>query len=88
NGSVAYKLELTPYSHIHPVFHVSCLKKVIVQKFESQIELPELDEEGRIILEPEKILQTRIKRLKTKDIKEYLIKWKNLSIEDVTWEDE
>ncbi|KAH9291972.1 hypothetical protein KI387_042837 [Taxus chinensis] len=87
-GSVAYKLELPPSSHIHPVFHVSCLKKVIGQKFEAQTELPELDEEGRIILEPEKILQTRTKRLRTRDIKEYLIKWKNLSIEDATWEDE
>ncbi|KAH9300713.1 hypothetical protein KI387_012296, partial [Taxus chinensis] len=52
------------------------------------IELPELDKEGRIILESEKILQTRTKRLRTRDIKEYVIKWKNLSIEDVTWEDE
>jgi hypothetical protein len=28
-GSMDYKLELPPYSHVHPVFHVSCLKKVI-----------------------------------------------------------
>ncbi|KAH9305846.1 hypothetical protein KI387_010250, partial [Taxus chinensis] len=61
---------------------------VIGQKFEAQTELPELDEEGRIILEPEKILQTCTKRLRTRDIKEYLIKWKNLNIEDATWEDE
>ena len=64
------------------------MKKVIGQKFEAQTELPELDEEGRIILELEKIMQTRTKRLRTKDIKQYLIKWKNLSIEDATWEDE
>jgi hypothetical protein len=28
-GSMAYKLELPPTSHVHPVFYVSCLKKVI-----------------------------------------------------------
>ncbi|KAH9324019.1 hypothetical protein KI387_044476, partial [Taxus chinensis] len=61
---------------------------VIGQKFEAQTELSELDEEGRIILEPEKILQTHTKRLRTRDINKYLIKWKNLSIEDAIWEDE
>ncbi|KAH9321841.1 hypothetical protein KI387_016480, partial [Taxus chinensis] len=61
---------------------------VIGQKFKAQTELLELDEEGRIILDLEKILQTRTKRLRTIDIKEYLIKWNNLSIEDASWEDE
>ena len=27
-GSMAYKLELHTYSGVHPIFHVSCLKKV------------------------------------------------------------
>jgi hypothetical protein len=27
-GSMTYKLELYPYSHVHPIFHDSCLKKV------------------------------------------------------------
>jgi hypothetical protein len=37
-----------------------------------------LDEEGRIILEPEAIIATWEKRLHSRVIKEYLIKWKNL----------
>jgi hypothetical protein len=31
-GNMAYKLDLPPSSHVHPVFHVSYLKKVINNK--------------------------------------------------------
>jgi hypothetical protein len=40
-----------------------------------------LDDEGKIILEPEGIITTREKKLRSRIIKEYLIKWKNLSEE-------
>ena len=87
-GSVAYKLELPPPTKIHPIFHVSCLKKVIGQNIPTQIVLPELDEEGRIILEPECILQTCMKKLRNKTLTQYLIQWKNLPVEEATWENE
>ena len=57
-GSIAYKLELPP-SHIHPIFHVSYLKKVIGSNIRAQIVLPELDNEGSIMLELEAILNKR-----------------------------
>ena len=87
-GTMAYKLELPPYSRVHPVFHVSFLKKVIGDKLPVQTILPELDEEGKIILEPEALMETRTRQLRNRSILEYLIKWKNLPIEDSTWEDE
>jgi hypothetical protein len=43
-----------------------------------QTEIPEFDDEGRIILEPEGILATKEKVLRSRTIKGYLIKWKNL----------
>ena len=52
-GSMACKLELPASSRVHLVFHVSCLNKVIGDKLPVQTILPELDEEGKIILEPE-----------------------------------
>ena len=49
---------------------------------------PKLDEEGKIILEPEVVKETRTLQLRNQSISEYLIKWKNLPTEDSTWEDE
>ena len=58
-GTMACKLELPASSQVHPVLHVSCLKKVIGDKLPIQTILPELDEEGKFILEPEAVMETR-----------------------------
>jgi hypothetical protein len=59
-GTMAYKLELPASSQVHIVFHVSCLKKVIGDKIPVQTICPELEEEGKIILELELITGTGI----------------------------
>jgi hypothetical protein len=87
-GTMAYKLELPSSSRVHPVFHVSCLKKVISDKISVQTIFPELDEEGKIILDPEAITDTRIHQLRNRSISEYLIKWRKLPVEDSIYEDE
>ena len=73
---------------MHPVFHVPCLKKVIGENLPVQKILSELDEEGKIILEPEVVTETITRKLRNRSILEYLIKWKNLPTEDSTREDE
>jgi hypothetical protein len=50
-GTMAYKLELSASSRVHPIFHVSCLKKVIGDKITVQTIFPKLDKEGKIILD-------------------------------------
>jgi hypothetical protein len=87
-GTMAYKLELPASSRVHPVFHVSCLNNVIGDKIPVQTIFPELDEEGKNIMEPEAITDTRIHQLRNRSISGYLIKWRKLTTGDSTWEDE
>ena len=63
-GTMAYKLKFPASSRVHLVFHVSCLKKVIGDKILVQTIFPELDEEGKIILDYEAIIDTRIRQLR------------------------
>ena len=58
-----------------------------LQKIPIQTILPEIEEEGKIILEPGAVTETRTWQLRKRSISEYLIKWKNLPVEDSTWED-
>ena len=58
-GTMAYKLEIFASSRVHPVFHVSCLKKVIGENILVQTILQKLDEEGKTILELEDVMETR-----------------------------
>ncbi|KAH9733915.1 hypothetical protein KPL71_017190 [Citrus sinensis] len=85
-GPVAYKLQLPESSRIHPVFHVSLLKKAIGD-FSSSTDLPSVDDEGLIVLEPLAILDTRWLRRGGKVVEQQLVQWKRLPVEDATWED-
>jgi hypothetical protein len=41
-----------------------------------------------LILIPKEVLEVREKRLSKRNIRDYLIKWKDFPIEDATWENE
>ena len=60
---VTYQLALPNHSKLHPIFYVSCLKKVIGAKCQIQTNLPELAKEGSIWLQPEAIFDQREHRL-------------------------
>ena len=68
-GQVAYQLSLPSHSKLHPIFHVSCLKKVIGTRCQIQTNLPELAEEGSIWLQPEVVLDQCECRLCQRTIK-------------------
>eukprot|EP00253_Pinus_taeda_P032286 PITA_32286 len=85
-GHVAYELELPQGSKIHNVFHVSCLKKALGQHVTVTDELPPTDDEGHLGLQPKAIIDTRERQLRSRTVREFLVRWKNLPDEDATWE--
>jgi hypothetical protein len=87
-GEVAYEIELPKGSKIHNVVHVSCLKNIVGQFISTSEELPPLDEEGQLELFPEEVLEFRKRKLRIRVIREYLIRWRGLPVEDATWESE
>jgi hypothetical protein len=70
------------------MFHVSCLKKVVGQQITTSEELPPLDEEGQLELVPEEVLEHKERRLRSRVIRECLVRWRGLPVEDATWEGE
>ena len=74
-GTVAYRLDLPPDSRIHPIFHVSKLKKKLGEVIQPQGQLPPLAEDGSLHPFPEAILAKRlVKRGNSTDV-EVLIQW-------------
>ena len=51
-------------------------------------ELPPMDDEGHLVLQLEAIIDSRERWLQSKTVHEFLVRWKNLSDEDATWESE
>ncbi|XP_077231513.1 uncharacterized protein LOC143864475 [Tasmannia lanceolata] len=88
-GLVAYKLKLPEGSQIHPVFHISVLKpfhgdprSVVVP-----LELPLISINSRPVIEPVAILNERQILHQGKWIKQSLVQWKQLPLEETSWED-
>lgn len=84
-GSAAYKLHLPMGCTIHPVFHVSLLKKAVHPTTSVSPELPDLSYELQL---PQTILDHRLHQQQNKMIPKVLIKWSNWPVELSTWEDE
>ena len=88
-GEVAYKLELPESSLLHPVFHMTAMKKMMGEPKYVVEELPSFDEEGIILLKPEAVLHYRKhkKSRRSDDVWQVLIHWKGLPMEEATWKD-
>jgi hypothetical protein len=85
-GYVAYRLDLPPESKIHPVFHVSCLKKKLGERIFCQQQLPDITSMGDVRIQPTAILDRRMVKWHNKAVVEVLVQWAHLPKEDATWE--
>ena len=87
---MAYELALPPgLSGVHPVFHVSMLKRYYgdgnyIIRWDSVL----LDENLSYEEEPVAILDREVRKLRSREIASVKVQWKNRPIEESTWEKE
>lgn len=86
-GRVAYKLALPAGSQVHPVFHVSLLKKKVGTKYTVTTALPRLGDEGQFVVYHAKLLQRRMIKRGNTAVIQWLIQWSHSIPEDASWED-
>ena len=88
-GTQAYRLDLPTHLKVHNVFHVSLLKLYIPSPDhvlnDNQIVMPT---QNTLELQPDKIIGSRERTLRSRSIKEHLVQWQDFPPEDATWEDE
>ncbi|KAI0523375.1 hypothetical protein KFK09_005770 [Dendrobium nobile] len=82
-GAVAYRLKLPPYATIHPVFHVSQLRRALGEHAISAALPATMTEDWEVILEPLELMGVRSDQEGNKEV---LIQWKDLPEFDATWE--
>ncbi|XP_070013614.1 uncharacterized protein [Nicotiana sylvestris] len=85
--SFAYKLDLSPEFKVHPMFHVSLLKKKIGDRVVVQTTLPITGKDGQFLVKPVAILQRQLIKMNNAVVVRVLVQWSNLPLKDTTWED-
>ncbi|KAL4568332.1 hypothetical protein LXL04_023941 [Taraxacum kok-saghyz] len=86
-GPVAYKLDLPPTSRIHPVFHVSLLKRAVQSVVEQGLP-PKLEMDDTDVVSPVAVLKTRTIHDQNVDREQWLVQWAGGIAEEATWEDQ
>ncbi|KAJ9568381.1 hypothetical protein OSB04_004347 [Centaurea solstitialis] len=86
-GSVAYKLQLPDSARIHPVFHVSLLKRAVGNHTVEPSLPPGMEMDSTISPLPLKCLATRSITKQGVRTEQWLIQWTGSTTDDATWED-
>jgi hypothetical protein len=72
---------------IHPVFHVSQLKKHVGPHVVPSLDLPLITPDGKIKIAPQTVLETRQISHNNVAVVQWLIHWEGLTKDEATWED-
>ncbi|XP_070056839.1 uncharacterized protein [Nicotiana tomentosiformis] len=85
-GRVVYMLELPPeISLVHPLFHVSMLKKVVGDlSLIAPVETIEVNEELTYEEIPISILDMQVQKMRNKEIASVKVPWQNQQVEEAT----
>ncbi|TYK03080.1 ty3-gypsy retrotransposon protein [Cucumis melo var. makuwa] len=83
-GEVTYLLDLPDTAKIHPVFHVSQLKRAVGDKHLIQPDISMINDQMELVVEPDHVSQLRWNDAE-RDW-EYLVHWKDQPDHEVTWE--
>ena len=83
-GTVAYKIDLPAAATIHPVFHVSQLKKHVGNHW-VQTELPASSKSS--LVQPQQVIDRRMVKKGNRANTQFLVRWKDLPLTEATWED-
>lgn len=81
---VVYEVALPPDSKIHPVFHVSHLRKVLKPGTPSSVQLPVVTNVNPV---PVKLLRHRWRQTPTGRREQVQVQWSEGAEEELTWED-
>lgn len=74
-GKVAYKLDLPPDSKIHPVFHVSLLKKKLSEDIVPAPQFPDMTSDGLFHIAPAAVLDRRQIHRGRLEVEQILVQW-------------
>lgn len=83
-GESAYRVQLPKGSRIHPVLHVSQLKKALGAHCQVQAQLPTVDDQFAV---PMRVLQRRFRQKGQVMVPQALIQWSDQPESLATWED-
>ena len=89
-GEVTYELDLpSDLEAVHPVFHVSMLRKCIGNPSRIfPVDDIQVTEQLSYDEQPVTILDRQVRRLRTKEVPSVKVLWRNNNREEMTWEAE